>query len=142
MLRCLFALAGIVAPICALAQSSPLIVFLDFPSPQPAPVVAKAKEEVAAVLLQTGIALDFRMLSERKAGESYEQFVVVKWNGTCDARIPAPEANHKARLAYAHVSAGRVLRKSRSITVMSASIPGAITPFCRSSNDAYAPPVV
>lgn len=109
MLRCLFVLTGIVAPICAFAQSDPLIVFLP-PSPlQPSAVISKMQDEVSMVLRTAGVAVEFRQLDQRQAGESYDQFVVVKWNGVCDSDDVPASGRNKDRLAFAHVSSGRVM---------------------------------
>ncbi len=108
MLRYLFALLGPFVSCCAFAQQEPLVLFLDTPVGQPSTVLAKMKEEAASLLRPAGWEVSFRDLRSRRAGESFDQFVVVKWNGVCDGAVHQA-AGDKSRLAFAHTSDGRIL---------------------------------
>ncbi|MBI4904993.1 MAG: hypothetical protein HY820_15250 [Acidobacteria bacterium] len=126
MLRCLLAFLGIFLPCCASAQQDTLILFLDSPTSQPANVLSRMKEETSALLRTAGHVIEFRDLKSRKSGESFDQVVVVRWNGACDAGQTPGTIRNKEKLAFAHVSDGRVLPfvevECRAVTALLADL--------------------
>ena len=67
----------------AAAQTPTVGVFLDFDSVPGKVPVAVMKKEVAALLKDSGVSLDWRMVGENTGAESFDGLVVLKFQGKC-----------------------------------------------------------
>jgi hypothetical protein len=93
---------------------SAIAVFMDFQSEPSAATVSEMEREVAAIMKPSGWQFDWRRIEEVRAGESFEDLVVVKFKGSCEAES-APvynelDPNSKPQpLAHTQVADGHVL---------------------------------
>lgn len=92
-------------------QAGPnLTVLFQFDEKHSAESLAVMKQELQS--LMTGVEVDWRLLDDLRAGESFEDLVVVKFRGTCQMEAVPPfliDERGPAALAFTHTSDGMVL---------------------------------
>jgi hypothetical protein len=86
---------------------------MDFQSePSPA-AVSQMEREITAIMQPSGLAFDWRMMKDRRTGESFHDLVIFSFKGLCQAAGPIYDElgpiGDKRALAYTRVSDGRVL---------------------------------
>ena len=107
MIRTYFALSLLAS--CAFARQ-PLTVVAQFEHTYSDSAVKEMQKELQSLMVNSGVELDWRLLSELGPSESFPDLVVVKFHGACDANAPSRRwSGTPAALAYTHVSDGQVL---------------------------------
>lgn len=96
------------------AEVPSIAVFMDFESEPSSASVAEMQQEVSAILKPSGLALDWRMLNDRRPDESFQDLVVVRFRGSCQMRNPSLDSELGpsvvgAALASTQISDGRIL---------------------------------
>jgi hypothetical protein len=72
-----------------LSGGSPAIaVFMDFETQPSAEALLEMENEVAAIMKPSGLQFDWRMMKDRRAGESFPDLVVVNFKGSCQTERP------------------------------------------------------
>ena len=99
-------LLAILAPVKA---ASAVTLVLQFDETYSAESVAAMEREVASIVGESGIAVDWRLLTEIGSSESFDNLVVVRFRGAC-LMHPAPYSiDHRSYYAFTHVTDGDVL---------------------------------
>lgn len=106
-----FALAA--ATLLATDRDAPstrtITVLLQFEQPHSAQSLAGMKRELGHVLRDSGLHFQWRLLSDIKSEDQFEDLIVVKMKGQC-RMTPVPALfDERGPLAYTHVSDGQVL---------------------------------
>lgn len=96
------------------AEPSAIAVFMDFKSQPSTEAVSQMEREISSIMKPSGLAFDWRMMQDRKTGESFTDLVVFTFKGRCQAEGGptydelGPLAE-RIPLAFTHVSEGHVL---------------------------------
>ncbi len=92
---------------------SPIAVFMDFKSEPSGEAVSQMEQEIADIMKPSGLEFDWRMMQNRKTGESFRDLLVFTFKGHCQAEGPTydelgPIAERQA-LAFTRISDGHIL---------------------------------
>jgi hypothetical protein len=96
------------------AESTAIAVFMDFETEPSAEALSQMKNEIAEIMKPSGIRFDWRMMRDRRAGDSFRDLVVVSFKGSCQADHPVlynelGPVVEKQPLAFTRISDGQVL---------------------------------
>ncbi len=80
---CVFSCMRLVA-----AESAAIAVFMDFENQPSAEALARMEDEVSAIMRPSGLQFDWRLMKDRRAGESFRDLVVVNFKGSCQTDRP------------------------------------------------------
>jgi len=91
-----------------------IAIFLDFESDPSAAALLAMKHETAEILKPSGLEFDWRLMRDRRSGESFPDLVVINLRGSCAADGPLPFERATAPLtgvplAFTRISDGRIL---------------------------------
>jgi hypothetical protein len=67
------------------------------------------EREVASIVSESGIKVDWRMLGDVRSSDSFESLVVVRFRGACNMEPAAPAIDPRRYYGFTHVSDGAVL---------------------------------
>jgi hypothetical protein len=98
---------------CLAAASSSVAVFMDFESEPSAEALSQMEREITYIMRPSGIQFDWRMMKDRRPGDSFSDLLVVTFKGACQAEGPTYNELGpilpRQPLAFTHVSEGRIL---------------------------------
>ncbi len=95
---------------CSAFAREPLTVVAQFERAYSDPAVKEMQRELQALMVNSGVDLSWRLLSDLAISDSFPDLVVIKFHGACDASAPSrPWSGKPGALAYTHVSDGQVL---------------------------------
>jgi hypothetical protein len=98
-----------------LAGGAPAIaVFMDFESEPSAEALSQMEREITSIMKPSGLQFDWRMMKNRRSGESFLDLVVVNFKGSCQAERPVlynelGPVFERQPLALTRISDGQVL---------------------------------
>ncbi len=104
--------ATLLAVLCASAPAraaSVVTLVLQFDSPYSPESLETMKHEVASIVAESGLQVDWRMLDEVQSSDTFETLVVVHFHGSCALQPTAYQADERGYYAFTHVSDGDVL---------------------------------
>lgn len=102
--------AILLALACASAKAAPAVTLvLDFADAYSTRSLDAMKTELASIVGESGIKVDWRFLSDVRSNESFENLVVVRFRGACVIQRPAPMPDERGYYAFTYVSDGDVL---------------------------------
>lgn len=88
----------------------PLTVVAEFDGSYSRLAVKEMQTELQSLMANSGLSLNWRLLSDVAISDSFPDLVVVRFHGACDAKSATRAWSGKpAALAYTHVSDGQVL---------------------------------
>src|SRR5271163_1584769 len=97
------------------ADGAPSIaVFMDFESEPSARALAQMEHEILNIMKPAGLQFDWRMMKNRRTGESFDDLVVFNFKGSCEEDHPllynelGPVVETQA-LASTKISEGHIL---------------------------------
>ena len=94
-------------------EPEPIAVFMDFQSQPSAAAVAQMKREISAIMKPSGLAFDWRMINDRRLGDSFHDLLVLSFKGRCQAEGPTYDElgpiGDRQVLASTRISDGHVL---------------------------------
>jgi hypothetical protein len=115
MLRVYVAACSLFCCVSLVARELPAIaVFMDFETEPSAEALARMEEEIVTIMRPSGLQFDWRMMKDRRTGESFSDLVVVNFKGSCQANRPIlynelGPVIESLPLASTRISEGRVL---------------------------------
>lgn len=108
-------LAATVVP-CANGESkvahidgATVAVFMRFEGQPSETSLTEMKKEAQGIMGISNVRLDWHMLDDGSASDSYPDLVVVKFKGQCHMRGVPPQSDHEITLACTHTSGDEVL---------------------------------
>lgn len=105
---CATVLAILCAPALVMAASAVTLV-LQFDQDYSAESLAVMEREVASIVRESGIKVDWRLRADVRSSDSFESLVVVRFRGACSMDPPAPLGDERGYYAFTYVSDGAVL---------------------------------
>ena len=99
--------AALSAVLCANAAPAVTLV-LQFDEAYSARSLAAMKREVASIVRESGIEVDWRLLSDVHPTDSFEGLVVVRFRGACVIERPAAMLDERGYYAFTYVTDGDV----------------------------------
>jgi len=88
---------------------APIRLYIHFQQQPPDAVLESIQEELATIMVPTGIDFEWRLLSETKGNEVSVELAVVHFKGACDAADLAPADAYPGPLGWTHISDGQIL---------------------------------
>ena len=109
-LVCATLLAIFCAPAPA-ASASAVTLVLQFDHAYSTRSLDVMEHEVASIVSESGIKVDWRMLSDLQSTDSFESLVVVRFKGACNMEPapPPPLGDERGYYAFTYISDGAVL---------------------------------
>ena len=102
--------AALSAVLCAPAMAAPAVTLvLQFDQAYSSRSLAAMKREVASIVRESGIKVDWRLLSDVHPTDSFEGLVVVRFRGACVIQRPASMLDERGYYAFTYVTDGDVL---------------------------------
>jgi len=96
--------------LCAPAMAAPAVTLvLQFDQAYSARSLAAMKREVASIVRESGIKVDWRLLSDVHPTDSFEGLVVVRFRGSCVIQRRASMLDERGYYAFTYVTDGDVL---------------------------------
>jgi hypothetical protein len=86
-----------------------LTVVFHFDGPHSEKSFQEMKQELGAILKDSGIQIDWRERNQVSSSESFSNLVVVKFRGVCKMDPPAERDAEPGPLAFTHTSDGAIL---------------------------------
>ena len=105
---CATLLAIFCAPALVMA-APPVTLVLQFDQGYSTESLAVMEREVASIVGESGIKVDWRLLTDLQPTDSFESLVVVRFHGACDMKPALPLLNERAYYGFTYVSDGSVL---------------------------------
>lgn len=99
--------AALSAILCAHAAPAVTLV-LQFDQVYSTRSLAAMKSEVASIVRESGIKVDWRLLSDVRPTDSFEGLVVVRFRGACVVQRPASMLDERGYYAFTYVTDGDV----------------------------------
>jgi hypothetical protein len=101
--------ATLLAVFCAPASAVTLV--LQFDHAYSTRSLDVMEREVASIVSESGIKVDWRMLSDLQSSDSFESLVVVRFKGACNMEPapPPPLGDERGYYAFTYISDGAVL---------------------------------
>ncbi len=88
---------------------APIRLYIQFQQQPPDAVLESIQEELATIMVPTGIDFEWRLLSETKGNEVSVELAVIHFKGACDAADLAPTDAYPGPLGWTHISDGQIL---------------------------------
>jgi len=98
-----------VAPQTIAASPAALTVVFQFDGPHSEKSFQEMKQELGAILKNSGIQIDWRERNQVSSAESFANLVVVKFRGACKIDLAAVRDAETGPLAFTHTSDGAIL---------------------------------
>jgi hypothetical protein len=98
-----------VAPHTIAASPAALTVVFQFDGPHSEKSFQEMKQELGAILKNSGIQIDWRERNQVSSAESFANLVVVKFRGACKIDLAAVRDAETGPLAFTHTSDGAIL---------------------------------
>jgi hypothetical protein len=105
---CATLLAIFCAPAPVMAASAVTLV-LQFDQAYSTRSLTVMKREVASIVSDSGIKVDWRLLKDLQSFESFEKLVIVRFRGACNMEPAPPLGDERGYYGFTHVSDGAVL---------------------------------
>ena len=105
---CAILLAIFCAPAPVRAASAVTLV-LQFDDAYSAKSLSAMKREVASIVVESGIKVDWRLLADVRSSETFESLVVVRFRGACLMQPVPYLVDERGYYAFTHISDGDVL---------------------------------
>jgi hypothetical protein len=105
---CAIFLAMLCAPAPVMAASAVTLV-LQFDQAYSARSLDAMEREVASIVRESGIKVDWRLRDDVQSSESFERLVVVHFHGTCILQPTAATMDERGYYAMTYISDGSVL---------------------------------
>jgi hypothetical protein len=102
----LLAILGASAPVKA---ASAVTLVLQFDHDFSAQSLDVMEREVASIVSESGIQVDWRMRDEVRSSDSFDSLVVVRFRGACNMDPAPPLGDERGPYAFTYVSDGAVL---------------------------------
>jgi hypothetical protein len=94
-------------------EPSPIAVFMDFKSEPSPEAVSQMEREILTIMRPSGLNFDWRMMNDRRTGESFRDLVVFTFKGHCQTLGPTYDElgpiSERQPLAFTQISDGHVL---------------------------------
>ena len=91
------------------ANAAPVVTLvLQFDEAYSASSLAAMKREVASIVRESGVKVDWRLLSDVHPTDSFEGLVVVRFRGACVIQRPAAMLDERGYYAFTYVTDGDV----------------------------------
>jgi hypothetical protein len=100
--------AALSAILCAHAAPAVTLV-LQFDQAYSPRSLAAMKTEVASIVRESGMKIDWRLLSDVHPTDNFDELVVVRFRGACAIQRAAPMPDERGYYAFTYVSDGDVL---------------------------------
>jgi hypothetical protein len=100
--------AALSAILCVQAAPAVTLV-LQFDQAYSPRSLAAMKREVASIVRESGMKVDWRLLSDVQSTDSFEGLVVVRFRGACVIQRPASMLDERGYYAFTYVTDGDVL---------------------------------
>ncbi|HTB11207.1 MAG TPA: hypothetical protein VK752_06545 [Bryobacteraceae bacterium] len=101
-------LAILCAPAPVMAASAVTLV-LQFDQAYSTQSLQAMEREVASLVSESGIKVDWRMLADVHSSDSFDSLVVVRFRGACNMEPAPPLGDERGYYAFTYVSDGTVL---------------------------------
>jgi hypothetical protein len=104
--------AILLAIFCAPAHvkaDSPVTLVLQFDQPYSTESLAVMEREVASIVSESGIRVDWRLLTDLHSSDSFETLVVVHFHGACNMEPAPPSIDQRTYYGFTYISDGSVL---------------------------------
>jgi hypothetical protein len=92
---------------------SPIAVFMDFKSQPSVEAISQMEQEISTIMKPSGLEFDWRMMQDRRAGESFSDLVVFTFKGHCQTEGPSYDElgpfSERQALASTRISDGHIL---------------------------------
>jgi len=105
---CATLLAMLCAPAPVMAASAVTLV-LQFDQAYSTESIDAMEHEVASIVGESGIKVDWRLLSDMHSSESFAELVVVRFRGACNMDPGPPLGDERGYYAFTYISDGSVL---------------------------------
>jgi len=105
---CATLLAIFCAPAPVMAASAVTLV-LQFDQAYSTRSLTVMKREVASIVSDSGIKVDWRLLADLHSSDSFEKLVVVRFHGACNMEPAPPLGDERGYYGFTYVSDGAVL---------------------------------
>jgi len=105
---CATLLAMLCAPAPVMAASAVTLV-LQFDQAYSTESIDAMEHEVASIVSESGIKVDWRLLSDMHSSESFAELVVVRFRGACNMDPGPPLGDERGYYAFTYISDGSVL---------------------------------
>jgi hypothetical protein len=102
---CLLATSGVFAE----GFGPSLTVLLDFREAASRESLGEMQREVQQLLQPAGLRVELKLKSEVRSGDSFNDLVLVRFNGNCGAPVDPILIDERGPLAFARTNAGQVL---------------------------------
>src|SRR5437016_2417140 len=89
--------------------SSEVTLVLQFDKIYSSDSIDVMKQEVASIVSDSGMKVDWRLLDEVRSSDTFESLVVVHFHGACVLEPSSYVPDERGYYAYTHVSEGAVL---------------------------------
>jgi len=96
------------APALVMA-APPVTLVLQFDHGYSTESLAVMEREVASIVGESGIKVDWRLLTDLQPTDSFESLVVVRFHGACDMKPSLPPLGERTYYGFTYVSDGSVL---------------------------------
>jgi hypothetical protein len=104
--------AILLAIFCAPAHvkaDSPVTLVLQFDQPYSTESLAVMEREVASIVSESGIRVDWRLLTDLHSSDSFETLVVVHFHGACNMEPASSSIDQRTYYGFTYISDGSVL---------------------------------
>ena len=105
---CATLLAIFCAPAPVMAASAVTLV-LQFDHVYSTRSLDAMEHEVASIVRESGIKVDWKLLADMHSSDSFESLVVIRFRGACSMEPPPPLGDERGYYAFTYVSDGAVL---------------------------------
>jgi hypothetical protein len=105
---CATLLAIFCAPAPVMAASAVTLV-LQFDHAYSTRSLDVMEHEVASIVRESGIKVDWKLLADMHSSDSFESLVVIRFRGACSMEPPPPLGDERGYYAFTYVSDGAVL---------------------------------
>jgi len=105
---CAILLAVFCAPAHVMADS-PVTLVLQFDRPYSPESLTVMEREVASIVGESGIKVDWRLLTDLHSSDSFETLVVVHFHGACNMEPASSSIDERSYYGFTYISDGSVL---------------------------------
>jgi hypothetical protein len=91
------------------ARAASLTVLLEFDGPQSESSVRAMKREVQSIFRHSGIQFDWKRREQVRTGDSFPDFLMIRFQGNCRIGLSPPLLDERGPLAETYVTDGHIL---------------------------------
>jgi hypothetical protein len=87
----------------------PVTLVLQFDQPFSPQSLNVMEDEVASIVSESGIKIEWRLLTDIRSSDTFETLVVVRFHGACNMEPARPSPNERTYYGFTYISDGSVL---------------------------------